>query len=236
MAIDGDPPEDIAPYVRGTRARFDRRARENSALPGLREFFVDHDAITQNDVENLNAALDGARDEADIQRHLQSNPHVLVQRLRGGHGRWVIPQRRLGSQYVPDFLLAERSSLGVEWTLVELESPHRKLFNNNGDPAQYLNHAIRQITDWRTWLAANRDYATRTTDLDGLGLVEIDRDAPAWIIIGRRHNLGPDTRLRRRELGRQNNIHIHTYDWLVEAAESRVDDLARTRQHQQDEV
>lgn len=191
----------------------------------LRKFEVNHDAINQAEVDEFETILNRAEREADLQQHLAANPRILVQKLRGGWGRWVIPSPRFGAEHVPDFIVGEYSSLGVQWTLVELESPRRRLFNNRGDPAEYLNHAIRQIADWRDWLITNRDYAIRSRSDQGLGLVDIDGRAPAWIIIGRRDDEDEKTRRRRAQLGAQSGIEIHTYDWLLDAAHARVHDM-----------
>jgi len=49
------------------------------------------------------------------------------------------------SEHVADFVIGEKHSFGFEWQAVELENPLRPMFNKNGDPSQYLNHAIHQI-------------------------------------------------------------------------------------------
>jgi hypothetical protein len=48
---------------------------------------------------------------------LEEHPVLLVRALGGGQGRWVIPQKALGAEYEPDFIIGEKSSLGYEWTL-----------------------------------------------------------------------------------------------------------------------
>ena len=113
----------------------------------LRDFFTWWDSVDDKDVSRLQSALDAAEREEDVQQFLQTNPKHLIQHFGGGHGRWVIPKARLGAEHVTDFLIAEKHSFGFEWQAVELESPERRMFNKNGDPSQYLNHAIRQITD-----------------------------------------------------------------------------------------
>ncbi len=213
---------DEGPDARKRRTAF-RRA-------DLRKFEVNHDAITQAEVDEFETVLDHAKHEADLQQHLAANPRILVQKLRGGWGRWVISSPRFGAEYVPDFVVGEYSSLGMNWTLVELESPHRPLFTKRGDPAEYLNHAIRQVTDWRDWLITNRDYAIRSRNDQGLGLVDIDGRASAWIIIGRRDDEDEKMRRRRAQLGSQSGIEIHTYDWLLDAAHARVHDIGAWNQ------
>lgn len=162
-----------------------------------------------------------------MQRFLERNPRLLIQHLGGGHGRWVVPQPRLGAQYKPDFVIGDEDSNGRHWTAVELEGPQRPMFNKNGDPSRFLWHAIRQIIDWRVWLEANRDYAIRPPDEDGLGLEEISPALPGLIVIGRRAERDRERRRFRRGLASQLNIKIHSYDWLIDRAEGRIASLAR---------
>ena len=192
----------------------------------LREFFTWWDCIKNEDVQELKFAIDSAEREEDIQQFLQSNPKYLIQHLGGGHGRWVIPKKKLGSEYVTDFMIAEKHSFGFEWQAVELESPLRPMFNKNGDPSQYLNHAIRQIRDWRTWLNRNQNYASQRRDRGGLGLTDIDSSIKGLIFIGRRSELSDLCMERRRQMVQETNIRIHTYDYLVEALQGRLQGLA----------
>lgn len=94
----------------------------------------------------LKDCLQTATTERAVQSVIEEHPVLLARALGGGHGRWVIPQRRLGAEQVTDFIIGEKSSLGYEWTLVELEGPSQRMFRQNGDPSQALSHAIRQIT------------------------------------------------------------------------------------------
>jgi hypothetical protein len=66
----------------------------------LRDYFVWWDEISEEDVQRFEDTLEGAKNEHDIQKYLQSNPIVLIQHLGGGHGRYVIPKQRLGSERV----------------------------------------------------------------------------------------------------------------------------------------
>jgi len=194
-------------------------ARRNDPL---NEFFVWWDRISQDDVATLESALDGASREEDIQQFLQENPKFLIQHLGGGHGRWVIPKQKLGAEHVTDFLVAEKHSFGYEWQAVELESPLRPMFNKNGDPSQHLNHAIRQIQDWRSWLLANQNYAARLRTESGLGLTSINGNVSGLILISRRASLHEGTVERRRQMVHDLNIRTHTYDYLLESLKGRL--------------
>jgi hypothetical protein len=191
----------------------------------LREFFTWWDRVGIEDIESLVAAIDSAKKEEEVQKFLQENPKLLIQHLGGGHGRWVIPKARLGAEHVTDFLIAEKHSFGFEWQAVELESPLRPMFNKNGDPSQHLNHAIRQITDWRAWLKANQPYASRPRNDGGLGLTDIDTNVKGLILIDRRANVQQSTSARRRQMVQDLNIEIHTFDYLVSSISGRIESL-----------
>jgi hypothetical protein len=195
----------------------------------LRDYFVWWGEITSEDVEGLRAAIENAATEHDMQSYLERNPEMLIQHLGGGHGRWLIPQKRLGAEYVPDFLIADASSRGREWTAVELESPRRTLFNKSGDPSRYLWHAIRQIVDWRVWVELNHDYANRPPEDEGLGLEDMTASTPGLIVIGRRNPRDAERGRFRNALGHQLGITIHTYDWLVERAAGQARALESLR-------
>src|SRR4051812_6159510 len=87
----------------------------------LDRYAVRWEDITHLALRSFTQILDGAGDERPLQAFLEATPHLLVQHLRGGYGRWVVPRVRLGSEFVPDFLVAEESSSGLEWYLVELQ-------------------------------------------------------------------------------------------------------------------
>jgi hypothetical protein len=153
---------------------------------------------------------------------------VLIQHLRGGHGRWVIPKKRLGSEHVTDFLIGQKDSSGYDWQAVELESPKAKMFTKRGDATKELNHAIGQILDWRSWLSRNQSYAARPTTDHGLGLTEISPNLSGLILIGRRekNNRGA---ARRRRMMEELDIDIHSYDYLADNARWNAGALRRIR-------
>jgi hypothetical protein len=190
----------------------------------LREFSVDWlERIDVSLLVTFRVCIDGAGDERPIQQFLTEHPILLACVLHGGHGRWIIPQARLGAEFVPDFVLGEGDSDGVHWTLVELESPAAKLFTKKGPPSMQLNQAMYQVRTWRSWLEANRDYATRSPTGKGLGLTDINpATAAGLILLGRRAALTAKDIVRRKDLHAEQRIVVHTYDWLFEVAEGVV--------------
>jgi Domain of unknown function (DUF4263) len=184
-------------------------------LPGV---FVLPETVSQQKIAAYEEALASASSEATMQRFLQVNPWLLTQHLGASPGRWVIPKTRLGAEYETDFLIAEIGSSGFVWYAIELERPQAKLFTKKGNPSEALTHALRQISDWRNWLSFNRDYAMRPNGQSGLGLLDIDPELEGLIIMGRDHELDPQTNQLRRRLSREHRIKIETYDWLSHQA------------------
>ncbi len=222
-------------YVRERDKTFNEEERKQVkrahklAETTLDEFKVHRWVVLDEDVGALHVTIENATCEEDIQQFLEEHPEILARHLGTGASRWCLPKKRLGSEYVPDFLLAEVSSIGLEWLGVELENPNAILFNRRGDPSAALTHAIRQITDWRAWLKDNIDYARRPRDKNGLGLVDIDANLRCYILIGRRKDLSDMTRARRRQMNQDLRVNIHTYDWLAEVAEECSRSISENR-------
>jgi len=172
--------------------------------------------VRKIDATRLKKCVDTATREEDIQAFLQTRPISLVQHLGGGHGRYVFPKPRLGSEHVADFILAERDSDGLTWHLVELESSHARMFTKAGNPSKELTHAIRQIADWRIWIGKNQNYASRPKADNGLGLEDITNNALGLIIIGRRSDNDSSNNARRQLLAHDNRIEIHSFDYLID--------------------
>jgi hypothetical protein len=83
-----------------------------------------HGGPSVTDVAAFSEALQGARDEKPLQAVLQQHPQLLTHLVTSHHGGYVRPEAWLSSQYRADFLVAGHTSLGLRWTLIELESPH----------------------------------------------------------------------------------------------------------------
>jgi hypothetical protein len=190
-----------------------RRRREEAGESGLEEFVVPWSQLGVPEVEAMRVTLEAATGEADLQAFLDDHPEVLVQTLGGGHGRWSISQQRLGAEFVTDFVIAEKSSIGFEWTAVELESPLSSVLNKRGDPSATLTQLA--LTQPRLRLPASHSGWSRCTD--------VDPQLPGLIIIGRRRDVDDATNDRRRALSREMRIQIRTYDWLVDVAARAAD-------------
>lgn len=177
--------------------------------------------VDEATIAAFESALETATDERPLQRFFEDHPSVLAGELRA-NCRWVLPQADLGGRYVPDFLTARLDSGGMQWTLVELESPTAQLFTRDGLPRKELRKGLSQIQDWRNWLTANRDLARRARSDHGLGLIGMDHLASGIVIIGRRQHRSPTDQERLKSLIVRERVLIRSYDWLLEEARWRV--------------
>lgn len=185
----------------------------------LKQYSVDpHGLIAPDKLSDLCHIIRTACHEEPIMDFLRDNPRLLTRKITPAHhGSLCIPKPRLGSQFIPDFLIAGLDSAGWWWYGVELESPTKRMFRKNKDLSSTLSHAIRQIEDWRSWLQQHISYAQKE-----LGFVQIDADLPCIVIIGRRENetLEMSSLQRRvRDVMRRDNcgLMIHHYEWLLES-------------------
>ena len=154
----------------------------------------------------------GEKYEEPLQRVLTQYPELLAPTMVGGWKTYVIPKPRLGSEYVPDFLVLGINSVGPQWLTIEIEGAHHKILTNKGRLGQQTRHAIQQVEDWREWLTHNVGYAQTQK-----GFLGLTTHAPGLVIIGRDDPAAERqaSRARSDEAGR---IAVHSWDWLLRAA------------------
>ena len=63
----------------------------------------------------------------------------------------------------------------------------------------------------------NLSYARGKRSENGLGLFDIRPEADALVLVGSRKNMVETKDALRHQYREKNGIHIHTYDWLIEA-------------------
>jgi hypothetical protein len=182
----------------------------------FREFESGRFDVTDKDVSDFETVLAAATDERAIQQFLQGRPQLLCAYMRSGHGEWVLPQKRLGAEYVPDFVIGHGSSGGVMWDFIELESPRSPFLLKSGQPSRELRNAVHQIESWRTWLRENLAYAQKPPASHGLGLLHVSPMSPAMIVIGRRQNITEEFNVYRQRLRERDHIKLITYDRLLD--------------------
>ena len=212
----GYPPEEFDDFVESYISCKVAGYQKARARDELDDRWVMWDLVAPDACDAFERLLEKVPTEAAAQQFLEEHPEFLVQTLGGGHGRFQKSQVRLGSEYVADFLVAEEHSMGVEWYLVELESPTMTMARADGEFRAELNHAINQIRDWRAWLGHNVDYAQRPEASGGLGLIGIDARAKGLVVAGRRKEVPARYDEFRRQIATGEHIVIHSYDWLLE--------------------
>ena len=219
---------------KSTSAKDARRKAENAASMSGRAvewtFARDQDLAdfrvmgmpSESDLLRLEEVIESAKDERPVQKLLQEIPALLTLLVQG-NDCFVIPQKRLGNQYVPDFLVGFVDSAGMHWHLVELESPRAPMFTQDGNAfANVARKGINQIVDWREWLDGNVAYARKLQGDNGLGLYGIRNDAPGLVLVGRRATLTNKNHALRNHMN-TSDIAIHTYDWLIHTLRASFD-------------
>ena len=68
----------------------------------------------------------------------------------------VIPKKKLGVEYVTDFVIRR---LDNKYVVVEIEKPSTPIFTKKDDFTSEFNHAFGQIIDFLEWIDTNGQYA-----------------------------------------------------------------------------
>lgn len=152
--------------------------------------------------------------EKDYHAFLMAHPGIF---LTGPRSYLVVSKLKLGSFYETDFVIVnEGFSEGTQYNLIEIETPHTKLFDSSGKPTAKLNSALQQIRDWRRFLIDHRTsmknaFPTLTTRVMRLSKLTFT------IIIGRRTgNL--EILEKRNQIADNEKIKIVSYDRLTDLA------------------
>jgi hypothetical protein len=191
-----------------------RYSPENSAnFRALEQYIVEDVVPTPEAIRALEELMEsGERREERFQQVLTAHPALLASLVIGNWQTYVIPKVRLGSEFVPDYLVLGLNSLGPQWLTVEIEAPHHRIEIASGDLSQATRHAVRQVVDWRDWLTDEIAYAQRT-----LGLYGLTNRAPGLVIIGRSEP-SMERASERSRSGEDSDIAIHSWDWLLRNA------------------
>ena len=194
----------------------------SAAKLALLEPFKITERATRAEIELLRNAVATAEDERPIQDCIRDHPGLLVALISSSLGRFVRPKVSLGGNKIPDFAIAGADSIGVHWTLIELESPRAPVAKKDGTLADKAREAVQQIEDWREWLQSNLDFARRPRDENGLALPDVRPESAGLVLIGRRGDLPAARSEVRRRLIEQRQITVHSYDWLLDAVEAGI--------------
>lgn len=184
-----------------------------SPPPELAPHEVDWNGYSANHLQELESVLAQACDERPLQTFLADHPHVLILGILGQKRQaWALDQPSFAGEFIPDFLIGMRDSLGPTWMLVELESPTMEILRQDGEPRHELNHAVQQIRDYKRWLRDNHDFFRRKSGCWG-----IEAGCTGTVVIGRREMRGDRLGAERVRDFRNENIDVMSYDRLVES-------------------
>ena len=156
------------------------------------------------------------------------NDQILVRAFFPNGTFLCLSKFRFGTEFVSDFLLVKLWSTVTDIILVELEPPHIRPFNRDGNFSKRLNGALQQVTEWTAWIRENRQFFHDSI------LREAERVNPsclnslrhrirydllhAKIVIGRREMMtaAQDSRRAALYLDTRSGIEIVPYDRLLD--------------------
>jgi hypothetical protein len=162
-------------------------------------------SLNQEIIDELNLLISEApQREETLHRFLRDHSILLDPLATKVHNK-----PKFGSEYVPDFVIRR---LDDEYVIVELEKASDKLFTKKGNIHGDLAEPLRQIRDFQDWVEENAEYARKK--LPGI------KRPHGLIVIGKNESLGENGRnfLARENIQRRGDVHIQTYDDLLNRA------------------
>ncbi len=168
--------------------------------------------------ETFEALLDSAEREEELQLFLKDNPLILHPTAE------QIPKKKLGEDFVTDFVLVMPSDQGPSYTLVEIERVSHNILTKDNSLSAQANHAIKQTLDWDVWLESNKSYLQ--TKLPGF-------ETPNYlVIIGRSNELDETAKKYLRSYNRGwKNTELLTYDDVLVRFQSVISVLKNAMAH-----
>jgi hypothetical protein len=173
--------------------------REQKSVPAQTETSADTIKKLETISLKFEALLDNAESEEDLQIFLKENPMVLHPTAE------VIPKKKLGEDFITDFVLVTPSDQGATYTLVELKKSSHPVLVKDYSLSSQTNHAIKQTRDWDIWIEKNKAYLQNK--LPGF-------ETPKYmVVIGRGISLDATAKTYLRSYNRDwKNIELLTYD------------------------
>lgn len=155
--------------------------------------------------------------EEHYHKFLASNPLIF---LITDNSYFSISKLKISSRYITDFVIAKEGySDGTKYELIEIESPHTKLFDSSGKPTAKFNSALQQIRDWRRYLIDNKTLFREIFPTANTKVIK-DSKLSYKIIIGRTSSDKSELE-KRRQISEENNVEIISFDRLTAYAKGR---------------
>lgn len=169
--------------------------------------------------EAFRALLASSPSEQRIQLFLEANPQLFLDLFLSPSTKVVKQFPVAGGEFRADFGFVHTNSGGNHLTLLEFESPSRRIFNRDDGFSQHFNHALQQVRDWVAW-CRNYPEAVRTLLRPMLGYLKSDNVyASGLLVMGHRSELTNRRRQDRFEARASEWVgcSVRTYDGFVES-------------------
>lgn len=120
--------------------------------------------------EFKNVLIDKESTENTIQTFLENHTELIPLPVLEGHHLHlgsVISKFNIGGGNITDFAYLTKSSDLWRFVLIELESPHKKIFNLTKARVEFsaeFNHAVDQITSWKAYINDHRNDVLQKID------------------------------------------------------------------------
>lgn len=169
-------------------------------------------------------ASESAKDERLIQDFMENHPCMIPGSFgvdgESGHGPWpsaVITQPKLPgvSERFPDFMWISTDSESVYPILVEIETPDKKWWRENGEVSHSdFTQAQGQLAEWRAWFSQPLNQQLFLDMYDIPGMLRRRRLQPRFVlVIGRRSESNRDeARQKKRGFLARDDERIMTFD------------------------
>ena len=163
---------------------------------------------------------DESREEAKIQRFLESHPCMVpgAFRLNSWHSHspytsFVIaqpPLQGIGAK-VPDFMWIAGDSETLRPVLVEIETPDKRWFTKAGHPTAQFTQAHHQLAQWKDWMSnpTNQGVFYATYGIDGYFLNSLAFKPHYILVYGRRSEFAQNPELNKLR------VQLHTHDETI---------------------
>ena len=162
--------------------------------------------------DNFASLIAAETKEEELQLFLKANPFILHPSAE------CIPKKKLGEDFVTDFVLVATTTQGPTYILVELERASHQILTKDLVLSGPVNHAIKQTRDWDVWLEKNKAYIQNK--LPGF-------ETPSYlVVIGRGDALTEEERAYLRSYNREwKNTSLLTYDDVLARFRSTISNL-----------
>jgi hypothetical protein len=180
--------------------------------------------LTLDVIEQIRNVIDTSKDEKPIQSFIEAHPEILAALMGGrANSRFVVPRPNFGGKRIPDFLIADVDSRGINWVLVELETPVSAVtLKGDNILEEHARKGVSQVEEWREWILKNLALARLSRRDGGLGLVDIRPHSKGLVLVGRRDRLNENASEARHAFAEKQRIDVHTYDYLLERLEGAL--------------